>query len=588
MMSTLFIRNMNKKTFLLSIVLFFALFFFTSDYHVRAATMSLLPDTRNVSIGQEFNVDIKIDTSGANTSINSAEATIQFPVDVISAVSVDKTNSAFGFWLEEPAISNTDGSIRFIGGAIKGVAGDSLQILRMKFKATGAGTADFKIESAAVTAADGKGSNVLSETQGVSVGVGTNVLPASALPVTSGVEQPTPVTRIAIDAKSLPIAPTLRVPLYPDPSRWYNRVGDVIVLWDLPADITQVGTNISHAKGSSAFAPEKILSNGKNLGILQEGIWYVGVRFKNNVGWGIPTYYKMSVDATPPLPFDAQIENAGTDNPSPIARFETSDSLSGIAGYTVAVDGNDLGITTSTAEILPAQSPGKHTFVVTASDFAGNSVRDSIGFEVLPLPTPQIGFITKSISQGEFVFASGNGIPGGFVEAIVVDGNNREVFRGTVPADGEGRWDITVKVPLAIGQYALSAISHDDRGASSLVSAPQTFKVRAKSVISFGWIEMGWFDILIIVILLVTAGVSLWSRRNILKQQKRGMYNIITGRDIDKLSDLLSTNVKDLSSRLFSVKNVADDAQLAYLIGKMNENVARIKKYIKQDLEKLK
>ncbi|MDP2598337.1 MAG: hypothetical protein Q8P49_00735 [Candidatus Liptonbacteria bacterium] len=575
-----------RRVYLFTLMFLAATFLLVA--HARAATMYMVPDARSLSIGQEFNVDLKIDTGDASTSINSAQATIQFPVGILNAISVDKQNSVFGFWLEEPTISISDGTIRFIGGAIKGVSGNALQVVRMKFKATGAGLADLKISDAAVAAADGKGTNVLAETKGVSVAVGTNTLsPSPAPPAATNIEQPQIIYRTPVKAAGLPAKPVLRVPLYPDESRWYDQIGDVIVLWDLPVDITQVAARVSHAKDGTAPTPEKALSNGKNFGVLQEDIWYVKVQFRNNIGWGEPAYYKISIDTTPPLPFDIKISNAASDDPSPKIDFETNDSLSGIANYAISVDGKELAIVTSTTAILPAQLPGRHSLTVKATDLAGNSVEDGIGFEVLPLPTPQIEFITKSISQGEFAFASGKGTPGGSVEVIAVDAGNREVFRGTAGSDDGGHWDVTVKVPLAIGEYQLSARSHDTRGAQSFMSDPRSFKVKAKSIISFGFIELGWLEILIIVILAVVASISIWSRRNIMRAQTRGAYKVILGRDVEKLSALLSENIKELS-QIPSVRDGADAPKFAYLIAKLNENIAKIKKYIGQEAEKLK
>ncbi|MDO8521396.1 MAG: hypothetical protein Q7S52_04730, partial [bacterium] len=454
-----------------------ALFFLVSGNYAYAATMYLSPDTRSVIIGQEFTVDLKIDASVPNESINSAQATIKFPAEILSAVSVDKQNSTFGFWLEEPVISKKDGTMHFIGGTTKGVAGSALQVLRIKFKATGAGTADLAIIDAAVTAANGKGTNVLSGTRGVSILVGTRALPSlpdtgttgttQTTTVTTSVEMPTPVTRIATPAKALPKMPVLRVPLYPDETRWYNRIGDVIVLWDIPSDVTEVSARISHVKDNVVGTPEKVLSNGKSFGILKEGIWYIQVRFKNNIGWGPSAYYKISLDTTVPLLFAIKIDSIASDNPSPMIRFETSDSLSGMLGYTIAVDGETLTAGTSTSMKLPLQFPGKHLLSVTANDLAGNSVLDSIEFEILPLPTPQIEFITKSVSQGEFVFASGKSVSGDSVLIAVTDEDSRTVFEGVALAGDDGHWDITIKESLAIGKYRLSATTRDDRGATS-------------------------------------------------------------------------------------------------------------------------
>ncbi len=578
---------MNKKARLLLQFLPAIFLFFAWGNFADAATMYLLPDQRRLSIGQEFNVDIKIDTSDSSSSINSAQATIQFPVSILKVGSVDKQNSAFGFWLEDPVISNDSGTVHFIGGSIKGVAGSAIQVLRVKFKTTGAGTADLKIADGAVTAADGKGTNILSGVKGVSVAVGTNVLPSAPAPA-EGVEQPQIIQRTAVAATGLPVKPVLRVPFYPDESRWYDRVGDTIVLWDLPADVTQVAARIGHGKDNIVGTAEKDLSNGKNFGILQEGIWYVKVQFKNSIGWGEPAYYKISIDTTVPSPFDIKIDNAASDNPTPIIKFESSDSLSGIAGYDIAVDGKEIAQTTSTEMKLPVQAPGKHSLAVKASDFAENSVQDSIGFEILALPAPQIEFITQAVSQGDFVFAMGKGIPGGFVDVSVSSGDARKVFQGTAAVDNEGSWDITIREPLGIGQYAISLVSRDNRGATSLTISTQKLTVKAKSIISFGFIELGWFEILIIVILLVATGASLWSRQYIIGQQKRGRYNVLVSQDVEKLSDLLSGNIKDLS-RFMAAKNTGnEDPQFNYLIGRMSENVEKFKKYLKQEVGKLK
>lgn len=577
---------MSKKIFLSVCILSIAFTFFVSERYAHASTMYLLPDARNINIGQEFNIDIKIDTNNASTSINSAQATIQFPAGIVNAVGVDKQNSTFGLWLEEPVISNSNGMVSFIGGAIKGVAGSSLQVLRIKFKAIETGLAEFKIVDAVVPAADGKATDTLSGTQGISVAVGTTTAPILALPQAINVEQPAQVNRPAIAAKALPAKPILRVPLYSDESSWYGHVGDAIVLWDVPADVTQVATRISHVKDNTIGTPEKILSNGKNFGVLSEGIWYVKVRFKNNVGWGEAAYYKISIDTTVPLPFDIKIDSAVSDNPSPIIQFETNDSLSGIAGYNVLIDGNELAEITSTTMKLPAQSIGKHLLVVRANDFAGNSVQDNIEFEVLPLLTPQIDFFTKSVFQGEFAFISGKGAPGNSVEVSIINEDGREILNNTVNIGNDGHWGITIKEPLAIGRYSFSATSHDNRGAVSIASALQAFNIRAKSVISLGFVELGWVEILIMIILLVIAGVSFWSWMYILKQQKRGRYGIIVGRDIEKLSDILSENIKELSQSLSAAG--ANIPQRDYLIAKMSENVAKIKKYLKQELDNLK
>jgi hypothetical protein len=236
---------------------------------------------------------------------------------------------------------------------------------------------------------------------------------------------------------------------------------------------------------------------------------------------------------------------------------------------------------------LPAQPPGTHTLVVIATDRAGNSVQDTASFQILPLPTPQVTFVEPSVIQGAFAFASGNGTPSSSVEIVVVDGNKREVFDGTTPVDSDGNWSSVINAPLAIGNYTLSAIAHDGRGAQSLATAPQKFAILAPSIISFGVIQLGWFEILIIVLLLAMTGASLALWRNSAKKQRRGLYTIVAGRDIEKLSDLLSANLKNLSE-IPLIEAASADPELAHIIATMKENIAKMKKYLKEELGKIK
>jgi len=563
----------------------------------HAATMSFVSSKSSAAIGDTIDVSVRVDSNGQ--TVNAAQGTIDYPVNILQVASVNHANSIFNIWAQEPSVNTSTGSISFLGGGTNSFSGTSLYILDITFVVKGTGVATLDFANAGVTAGDGTGANILEGATPLSINIagaaGAPSVAATTTPsglqntgtTSSTVTVPEPVTRVPVAATGLPAAPMLTVPLYPDQTRWYDLLGDTIVLWNVPADVTQVSASVGHTENSAIGTPEKTLSNGKDLGALQDGIWYVTVRFKNSVGWSVPTYYKISIDTAVPLPFTMQIADAGTNDPSPTVQFETSDSLSGIADYTVAVDGTVIATTTSTAITLPAQPPGTHTLVITANDRAGNSAQDSASFQIVPLPTPQITFVEPSVVQGAFAFVSGNGTPSSSVEVVIVDGSKRAVFDGTTPVDSDGNWSLTVNVPLAIGTYSLSAIAHDDRGAQSLSSAPQKFAVLAPSVISLGVIELGWFEILIIVILLAITIASLALWRTGAKKQRRGLYTVVAGRDIEKLTDLLLDNLKDLSA-IPAVEAAAADPELAHAIATMKENVEKMKKYLKEELEKIK
>jgi hypothetical protein len=573
-----------------------------------AATLSLVPEGSSFGVGVEFSVDLKLNTGGVG--INATEATIHFPSGMLELVSTDKKDSVFAFWLEEPMISNTEGTMHFTGGTSKGVSGEALQIIRMKFRTKGIGSAAITISDAVVTASDGKGTNTLEAVQGAMLTISPQTLtPASPAPAPAPVpapapapapEQPVRVVREPVAAKDLPKKPELRVPFYPDQSRWYNSVGEVIVFWDLPADVTQVSTLVSRNAHAEVGVREPELFSGKSLGVLGEGIWYIRVQFKNNVGWGEAAYYKVSLDWTPPAPFEASIDAEVSDNPSPRIHFETNDSLSGISEYIVFVDDREpIRTTEHEIKLLPLP-PGKHTALARALDGAENSVEDAIQFEVLPLPTPRVLFISETTREGEAVFATGRSITNGFVDvrvetaAIQSDGTIKrgvEVFSGEVTSDVSGRWDLSVNESLPVGEYVLSITARDERGALSYTADPVLFRITPKPVITVGFVDLGWPEIFLIGVLFLLAfgGVVGW--QHVRRQSLRGAYRVIAARDIDKFSVMLEKDMGELEQRVSGVRgSLPGSAQVEadHLVERLKDTVARMRKYLVSEVEKLK
>lgn len=552
---------------------------------INAATLFLVSDKKTVKIGEEINIDVRIDTEGE--SINAAQGVINFPVNLFKAIKTEKTNSVFGFWIDDPVFSNEDGTANFIGGASKGVTGKSLQILKLTLKAQGVGSADFSLSDAVVTASDGKGTNILSHVGGTVVNVGTEVVISTE---TTTEETPEKVERPPVLAVGLPVTPAIRVPFYPDQSQWNNYIGETIALWDVPLDVTQISAEINQNPNAMPTTPEKVLFTGKNFGNLKEGIWYVHVRFKNNIGWGKTAHYKISLDTTVPLPFEAKINNQTSDDPSPQVTFTTQDSLSGVSYAALFVDNREaLRVTTTTiASVLPPQSPGMHTLLVRVFDLAGNSIEDDLQFEILPLPTPTIEFISKSVSQGEIIFASGKSIPNASVGMRMLNAEKQEVFTGNAQSDNSGNWKMSIDKVLPLGEYTLTVMVQDERGALSYPTQEESIKIRPRVVLSLGGvIDLGWFEISIIVVLAALLGSGLIARRYVDMNRTRGAYKTIIGRDIDKLSVLLYDNLKGLEDSQ-GLDEPSRIAQVSALIDEMRRTIAKIKKYVGEEVNKLK
>lgn len=579
----------NYRKFFLLTVIFFLWGFFVVPVH--AATLVLLPESGPFNIGQEFTVNVKIKSE--DVSINASQAVIEFPTNSLELVSVSKTNSVFNFWIEEPTISNENGTLSFIGGTAKGVVGGSLHVLKLTFKATGSGEATIFISNALVAASDGKGTNVLSDTEEIIITVGTkNIIKRTTTVVQqsapeSAIKQPQKIVRTAIKSSKLPLKPKVHIPLYPDQEKWYNHIGDTIALWELPDDTVQVATRFSQSRDQKPGIKEDGLFNGKSFGSLEEGIWYVRVQFRNNVGWGDLTYYKISLDTTTPLQFEAEIDAEISNNPAPTITFETQDSLSGISHWVLYVDNKNPIIGTSTSITLSAQKPGEHTVLVRVFDKAGNSVEDDLLFEIIPLPTPFINYISKSISQGEFIFASGSALPNVFIDVILLDSNDREVFRGEANSDELGNWEVIIEEPLAKGKYNLSVISRDERGALSFPTEAEELKIKAKIIISIGFLDLGWFEIFLVVLLIIAVIISIILWRYVLEQQTRRAYQVIVGRDIEKMGNLFSKDLKRLEESLGTHPDSKKDTELQGVLVDLKTTVVKMKKYLKKELERL-
>jgi len=580
-------KKTSKKIFV--VVSLFFLFIFA--VRVNAATLYFVPQAKTSGIGQEFSVDVKINSE--DIFINAVQATVKFPNDILELLEVDRVNSVFGFWVKEPVISNEEGTLSFIGGTAKGVAGESLEVLKIKFKAKGIGSAELTVSDAVVTASDGKGTNVLSVIEGTSIGIGTELIkpePVPVPPTEEPIEKPEKIEREPVLAKGLPEEPKLRVSLYPDESRWYNHLGEVIALWELPLDIVKVETKLSQARDTGLGDMEEELFTGKSFGILEEGVWYIRVQFKNNIGWGPFAYYKVSIDTTPPLPFEIEMDNPVSDNPTPEIKYQTQDSLSGISRALIFIDGNDPIESTETSAVFPVQPPGKHNALVRVFDFAGNSVEDDLEFEILALPTPTITFLTDTTSEGKTIFVSGKTVPNGFIDMKIFDKAGQEIFSGVSTSDGLGSWEAVVEKTLAKGKYTLSVSARDTRGAVSYPAAVQPLKVKAKIVLSIGLIDLGWFEIFIIVILLIVSGTSITAWYYVATKKKREAYKIVAGRDIDKLSTLLANDAKKIEILLKDIGKVSPKikAEIKFHLSEIKETVGKMKKYIGKEIKKLK
>lgn len=350
----------------------------------HAATLSLVSDVTSASIGDTVNVSVRIDSQGQ--TVNAVQGTIDYPTSILQIARVDRTNSVFNIWAQEPSVNTSTGEITFLGGGTNSFSGSSLYVLNITFTVHGTGLATLDFKDAGVTAGDGTGGNILSGSTGLSIRVGgsTAVAPVVA---SSSIIAPPPapvqIKRPAVATTTVPVAPALSVNLYPDQSAWYGTVGNFLVQWQLPVDVTDIATAVDQNPQTVPTVSEGLFNN-KTFGALKEGVWYLHVRFKNLAGWSPVTSYKISIDTTPPFPFSAKMKDgATTEIVAPTVQFSTQDQPSGVAYYQILSDGVAVGSTTDTSFMVPALSFGSHNIVVQAVDHAGNVTESRVAVTIV-------------------------------------------------------------------------------------------------------------------------------------------------------------------------------------------------------------
>ena len=164
--------------------------------------------------------------------------------------------------------------------------------------------------------------------------------------------------------------------------------------------------------------------------------------------------------------------------------------------------------------------------------------------------------------------------------------SGQEVIKTVVSSDGSGKWETSFK-ELPIGQYSLRVTARDERGAVSYPLEIKKFRVLPPIVLSVGPLDLGWSEIFIIVMLLVVAGLSLFARQYASKKKTREAYRVIVGQDIEKLSVLLSDDLEELEE----TQKLDDSSRLAQAkerIDKMRKTIIKMKKYIGEEVNKMK
>ncbi len=362
---------------------------------VQAADVVISPSSGSYTPGQTFTVSVRVSPGGQ--SVNAVEANLKFDPAVLSVVNVSKTGSVFSLWTTEPTFSNSAGTISFGGGSPSPFTAQS-NLVSITFRAVAAGTGAVTVTNASVLAADGRGTDVYSRSTNGSFSVAAAPAPTPTPTPTPTPSEPTPApadedeeSEGAIVFGDPPRAPEIGSKVFLDPETWYSTT-EGLFEWEIPFDVNELAVMLATSSENQPELTKSAIFNPpvNEFAITREnvtdGIQYLSIKYRNQVGWGAVLNRKIMIDTTPPEDFviDVRISNSPTGFPQ--LNFEANDVTSGIDYYEMTIaDKEPIRVTPDEAKIgylLKELEDGTYTVKVVAYDKAGNSKEATVAVQI--------------------------------------------------------------------------------------------------------------------------------------------------------------------------------------------------------------
>jgi hypothetical protein len=358
----------NLAAFSKRIIVAFGIFLLIPNF-VFGATLAFLPTTGSYQVGSTVSVGVVV--SSGSASLNAVSGALSFPSDVLEVTSLSKNQSIISLWVQEPSFSNSAGTVNFEGIVLNpGFSGNGGKIFTINFKVIGEGVAPLSFTGGSVLANDGEGTEILS-------GRGTAQFSFTPVitPVATAEEVPIP-----LDSEDVLENPQLLPTVTSDshPFETWSKSTTGVFNFDITKDIKSVRLLLDDKETSQPVVMYSPPIRSREIKDLEEGISYLHVQYESVDGWSQVLDYKLMIDTSAPSDFTLREISPA------VFLLEAKDELSGIAYYTVQVDGGEVTRIENGDNIytLSQVSPGTHMFLATAYDHAGNSTTTTGEFVV--------------------------------------------------------------------------------------------------------------------------------------------------------------------------------------------------------------
>lgn len=437
--------------------------------YAHAATISLSASDTTISVGDTVTITVRVSAGGQ--AINAADGALVFPRSNLTLQSISRSGSIFTFWAEEPHGSNTSGQISFSGGLpTPGFSGSSGKIFQATFKAKAVGAAPLTISGGHILANDGFGTNVYT-------GAGTSTITISE----------TATTPVEPSAPGEP-SPVVSLTNFINSNSWYTN-GSFTASWSKPKNYQ--GTSIVLDQIKTTVPPTKIstTSSSADYSLTANGIWFLHLRHSYTTGWSGTTTVILRFDNEAPEPFTIHIDrDRGDTDPTPVLTFTTKDGSSGVAKYTLELDGSAAQVVSSPYTLKGVTGDG-HTIRITAIDQAGNSRVAETTIGITGYPAPQIKAISSPIVLLDTLTVRGTAQAGDMITIYLDDQVIGQTYAGKENEESTKAGAIA-QLPFFFisdriikpGRHTVTAVATADDGRKSVASDPAILIVTGTSI----------------------------------------------------------------------------------------------------------
>jgi hypothetical protein len=398
-----------QKIYKIALVVFGLLLF---PAIVQAAGLYFSPSNSSTKVDSSISLSVYV--SSTDQAMNAVSGRVSYPADKLEVISLSKTGSIVGLWVQEPTFSG--GTVSFEGIILSpGYTGSAGKIITINFKVKNSGDSTVRLSSGSILANDGKGTNILGTLGQAKISVAAVTATETTKPdINQSEVKPVEQTQPEPEANGKAPTPRISSGTHPDSNSWYNNK-NINLAWAVPNGVTSVRLlvgKLANASPSVAYTPA---IKQKTITDLEDGQWYFHAQFRNSNGWGEVAHFAFRIDSTPPTQPQVEQQIAGTG----AFLITATDAMSGIDHYEITLDEQQTITWQDDGSHLyqpDASSVGDHELIVKAIDKAGNaSVQTQKQFSGSVVAEPQaVVDLTISapekLSVGSALKIKGNGI----------------------------------------------------------------------------------------------------------------------------------------------------------------------------------